>query len=63
MALEELIQKVSDILDEEADNYEWGGSEDQYGVLQPGVVNFDEIRVKINEAIEEAWRTTGGEQK
>lgn len=35
------------IIDEEEDNYTWGGSEDSEGCLSKGCVDFDRIKKAI----------------
>lgn len=42
-------KKLLKIVDEEEDNFNWGGGEDKHGHLDRGNVDFDRIKKAIRE--------------
>lgn len=47
-----LLEEVLKIIKELDEAYEWGGSEDYDGNLQPGTPDFDEAKKKIIQLFE-----------
>lgn len=43
----EVINNIEDVLDTAEDNYHSGGTEDDYGNLLPGPVDFDKLKEDI----------------